>query len=68
MITGNHDPDLNLDKVERFIEYEIDHINFIHKAIKNKNSQISGHFHPSISLKITENKLEANVLFIMKIL
>ena len=62
LITGNHDPDLNIDKVERFIEYKIDHINFIHKAIKNKNSQISGHFHPSISLKITEKQIRGKCL------
>ena len=36
LITGNHDPDLNIDKVERFIEYKIDHINFIiHHSLYN---------------------------------
>ena len=48
--------------MERFKEYEIEHINFIHKAIKNKNSQISGHFHPSISLKITEKQIRGKCL------
>jgi len=65
-IRGNHDSGLSLEGVYCCDEYVLENIHFVHEASKKNINQISGHFHPVVSLKINSKKITTKCLVVSK--
>ena len=63
---GNHDASLSLEGVYCCDEYDLENIHFVHEASKNNINQISGHFHPVVSLKVNSKRITTKCLVVSK--
>jgi len=65
-VRGNHDANLSLEGVYCCDEYDLENIHFVHEASKKNINQISGHFHPVVSLKVNSKKITTKCLVVSK--
>ena len=61
-IKGNHDHKLKFKSLRIYDKFEMSKIQFLHKAVKNLKPQISGHYHPNISINIAGKKITTKCL------
>ena len=60
-ILGNHENKMKIDSINFYQEYLVDNVRFIHEAVQENINQISGHYHPVASIKVSSKKLLLNV-------
>ena len=56
-LAGNHDGIVRPKDAIFCKEYQIDNINFNHKSFKNTIYELSGHYHPKVTLKLFKRKI-----------
>ena len=61
-IIGNHEKNIKIKNINFYNEYIIDGIYFIHEALKSDKYQITGHFHPVATMKISNRKITEKCL------
>ena len=61
-ILGNHENKIKIDGIKFHQEYIVDDIHFLHEAIQKNINQISGHFHPVASIKVSSKKITSKCL------
>ena len=61
-ILGNHENKIKIEGIKFHQEYIVDDIHFLHEAIQKNINQISGHFHPVASIKVSSKKITSKCL------
>ena len=61
-ILGNHDNKMKIDSINFYQEYDVDNVRFIHEAVQENINQISGHYHPVASIKVSSKKITSKCL------
>ena len=61
-ILGNHENKIKIEGIKFHQEYTVDNIHFLHEAIQKNINQISGHFHPVASIKVSSKKITSKCL------
>lgn len=61
-ILGNHENKIKIEGIKFHQEYIVDNIHFLHEAIQKNINQISGHFHPVASIKVSSKKITSKCL------
>ena len=61
-VLGNHESKMKIDNLNFHKEYIIDNVHFLHEAVHNNFLQISGHFHPVASIKLSRKKITEKCL------
>ncbi len=61
-ILGNHENKIKIEGIKFYQEYIVDNIHFLHEAIQKNINQISGHFHPVASIKVSSKKIISKCL------
>ena len=61
-ILGNHENKIKIEGIKFHQEYIVDDIHFLHEAIQKNINQISGHFHPVASIKVSSKKITGKCL------
>ena len=61
-VLGNHESKMKIDNLNFHKEYVIDNVHFLHEAVNNNFLQISGHFHPVASIKLSKKKITEKCL------
>ena len=61
-ILGNHENKIKIEGIKFHQEYIVDNIHFLHEAIQKNINQISGHFHPVASIKVSSKKITGKCL------
>ena len=61
-ILGNHENKMKIDSINFYQEYVIDNVRFIHEAVQENINQISGHYHPVASIKVSSKKITTKCL------
>ena len=61
-ILGNHENKIKIEGIKFHQEYILDDIHFLHEAIQKNINQISGHFHPVASIKVSSKKITSKCL------
>ncbi len=61
-ILGNHENKIKIEGIKFHQEYIVDNIHFLHEAIQENINQISGHFHPVASIKVSSKKITSKCL------
>jgi uncharacterized protein len=61
-VTGNHDPDLNLDLPgQTCTHHKVGGLNLAHEPVPDMAPQVVGHFHPKIITHISGHKVKGKV-------
>ena len=61
-ILGNHENKMKIDSINFYQEYVVDNVRFIHEAVQENINQISGHYHPVASIKVSSKKITTKCL------
>jgi hypothetical protein len=61
-ILGNHENKIKIEGIKFHQKYIVDNIHFLHEAIQKNINQISGHFHPVASIKVSSKKITSKCL------
>ena len=61
-ILGNHENKIKIEGIKFHQEYIVEDIHFLHEAIQKNINQISGHFHPVASIKVSSKKITSKCL------
>ena len=61
-ILGNHENKMKIDSINFYQEYIVDNVRFIHEAVQENINQISGHYHPVASIKVSSKKITTKCL------
>ena len=61
-ILGNHEIKMKIDSINFYQEYLVDNVRFIHEAVQENINQISGHYHPVASIKVSSKKITTKCL------
>ena len=61
-ILGNHENKMKIDSINFYQEYVVDNVRFVHEAVQENINQISGHYHPVASIKVSSKKITTKCL------
>ena len=61
-ILGNHENKMKIDSINFYYDYVVDDIHFLHEAVQKNINQISGHFHPVATIKVSSKKVTTKCL------
>ena len=66
-ILGNHENKMKIDSINFYQEYVVDNVRFVHEAVQENINQISGHYHPVASIKVSSKKITTKCFETFKI-